>query len=123
LLYCWWEYRRTSWQSSFDMVFWEHYHGGAFTSHCLIGLWLEWQYKLYFECQILMLHKDPVCNKPACTHIGKNWKLQHCILMLQKCSQLWKFSVHLLTTYQNVNVNKWNEMKWNFCSLLHVNIL
>ena len=72
---CWWEYRRTSWQSSFVMVFWEDCHGGAFTSHYLIGLWLEWQYKLYFECQILMLHKDQVCNKPTYTHIGRNWKL------------------------------------------------
>jgi hypothetical protein len=70
------------------MVFWEHCYGGAFTSHCLIGLWLEWQYQLYFECQILILHKDQVCNKPAYTHTGRNWKLQHCILMLQKCSQL-----------------------------------
>jgi len=96
------------------MVFWEHYHGGAFTFHCLIGLWLEWQYKLYFECQILMLHKDQVCKKPACTHIGRNWKLQH-------YSHVAK--VFTAVKIQCASAHHLSKCHPHLCSLLHVNIL
>lgn len=47
-----------------------------------VGLCLEWQYKSYFERQRLKLHKNHVGKKPF-LHIGRNWKPQCCILMLQ----------------------------------------